>query len=222
MKYTCILFDADETLFDFNKLAGLKRLFHSYGVDFSKLDYERYDLVNQQLWTQYQAHEIDADTLQIERFNEWSARLQVPAMQLNNEFLDAMAEICQPLSGVRQLLNHLRGKVQLGIITNGFARMQHKRIAHTGFEDYFDALVISEEVGKAKPHPSIFEHTFSLLGNPPKQQILMVGDNISTDILGGINAGVDTCWLRHPNVANNTDIKPTYTIENMLELIEIV
>ena len=86
----------------------------------------------------------------------------------------------------------------------------------------FDWLVISEQVGIAKPAKEIFEHTFNLMGNPPKEQILMVGDTASSDILGGQNVGIDTCWLQHPGVNLPEGIKPTYQVTQLKQLQTIL
>lgn len=222
MKYSYVLFDADETLFRFDVLTGLTYMFKAYGVDFTQDDYVHYQKTNKQLWVDYQNGKITADYLQITRFNEWANKLNVSAKELNDAFLDAMAAICEPLPGAVELLNKLKPHAKLGIITNGFARLQSVRLAHTGLKDMFEWLVISELVGKAKPHKAIFEHTFKLMGNPDKHEILMVGDTPSSDILGGNNVGIDTCWLQHPGEELPDGIAPTYIISTLSELEAIL
>ena len=222
MKYSYVLFDADETLFRFDILAGMTRMFKKYGVNFTKDDYIHYQKTNKQLWVDYQNGVISADYLQVTRFNEWSAKLNVSAKELNDAFLDAMAQICEPLPGAIELLNKLKPHARLGIITNGFARLQTVRLEHTGLKDMFELLVISELVGIAKPNKAIFEHTFELMGNPNKSQILMVGDTASSDILGGNNVGIDTCWLQHPGEQLPEGITPTYTITKLEQLQAIL
>jgi len=222
MKYSYVLFDADETLFRFDILAGMTRMFKKYGVNFTQDDYVHYQKTNKQLWVDYQNGVISADYLQVTRFNEWSAKLNVSAKELNDAFLDAMAQICEPLPGAIELLNKLRPHARLGIITNGFARLQTVRLEHTGLKDMFEWLVISELVGIAKPNKAIFEHTFELMGNPNKSQILMVGDTASSDILGGNDVGIDTCWLQHPGEQLPEGITPTYTITKLEQLQAIL
>lgn len=222
MKYSYVLFDADETLFRFDILAGMTRMFKAYGIQFTKDDYVHYQKTNKQLWLDYQDGKISADYLQVTRFNEWAEKLDVPAKELNDAFLDSMAQICEPLPGAIELLNKLKPHAKLGIITNGFARLQTVRLEHTGLKDMFDWLVISELVGIAKPNKAIFEHTFELMGNPDKSQILMVGDTASSDVLGGNNAGIDTCWLQHPGEQLPEGITPTYTITTLDQLQSIL
>ncbi len=218
MKYRWILFDADETLFHFDAYQGLKNLFADYGVDFTQADYQEYEEVNRPLWQDYQAHRIDAQTLQVSRFSQWAERLNADAAELNLGFLNAMADICTPLPCARELLSALKPHAELGIITNGFTALQQARLERTGLADTFSWLVISEQVGHAKPHPAVFDHAFTLMGDPPREQILMVGDTLGSDILGGQNAGIDTCWLNRRGEAPHYGINPTYEVDSLCAL----
>ena len=216
--YEWILFDADETLFDFDSFKGLQCMFSRLDVLFTHQDYLDYQVINKPLWVQYQRGMITAVQLQHDRFSAWAEKLDMPASQLNRLFLDAMAEICTPLDGAVSLLNALNGKVKLGIITNGFTQLQQLRLERTGLSDHFELLVISEQIGIAKPDRRIFDHAFSIMGNPARESVLMVGDNLETDILGGINAGVDTCWLNANKKPSSEHIKPRHEVTSLVEL----
>ncbi len=216
--YSWILFDADETLFHFDAYRGLVLMFAELGILFTQDDYEQYERVNKPLWTEYQNGQINAQQLQQRRFVPWEDKLQTPAQDLNSAFMAVMAEICTPLDGALSLLNSLKGKSKLGIITNGFIELQQSRLERTGLKEHFDVLVISEEVGHAKPHQRIFDHTLSLMGNPSREGVLMVGDNPDSDILGGLNAGFDTCWLNAHNKAAPSGITPHYEVSSLTEL----
>lgn len=213
-----ILFDADDTLFHFDAFAGLQRLFQQYDVQFSRADYDDYQAINKPLWVDYQNGAISALQLQHQRFESWAAKLDVTAQDLNSGFLSAMAEICTPLPGAVELLNALKGKVKMGIITNGFTALQQARLERTGFLGVFDLLVISEQVGCAKPHPAIFEYALTRMGNPARERVLMVGDNPDSDILGGINAGLATCWLNADGRAQPEGINPTWQVTSLKAL----
>ncbi|MEG2954344.1 MAG: pyrimidine 5'-nucleotidase, partial [Hafnia sp.] len=152
----------------------------------------------------------------------WSQRLGVTANHINEAFLQAMADICDVLPGARELINALSGKANLGIITNGFTQLQTIRLERTGMKDAFSTLVISEQVGIAKPDVGIFEYAFSLMNNPPKERILMVGDNPHSDILGGINAGIDTCWVNSAGSDLPEGISPSYQVSSLSELQKIL
>ncbi|GHB68306.1 dUMP phosphatase [Psychrosphaera saromensis] len=227
MKYQWVLFDADETLFHFDILSGLTCMFARYGVNFIQSDFDEYQSVNKPLWVQYQNGEISAQQLQITRFTLWGNKLNVQPQELNEQFLDAMAEICKPLDGALALVTNLHKRgVKMGIITNGFAQLQEIRLQRTGFKPYFSPVVISELVGVAKPHPDIFTYALTNMNNPAPEQVLMVGDTLESDILGGNNAGFDTCWLNHHNVSDSkstsTAIKPTYQVTSLTKLLVLL
>ena len=218
MKYDWILFDADETLFHFDAFAGLKQLFAGFDIDFTEDDFEQYQQVNLPLWTDYQDGRISARELQVNRFQAWADRLSVPAHSLNSGFLEAMAEICTPLPGARELVDALSGRVGLGIITNGFTDLQTVRLERTGFIGHFSPLVISEEVGVAKPDVAIFDHALAEMDHPERHKVLMVGDNPYADIRGGLDAGLHTCWLNRDGRERPEGIEPHYQVSSLSEL----
>jgi YjjG family noncanonical pyrimidine nucleotidase len=216
--YEWILFDADETLFHFDAFAGLHRMFLHYKVDFTEKDYEEYQAVNQPLWVEYQQGLINSEQLHVRRFQAWADKLKVSPQQLNSAFLDAMADICTPIDGAVALLQQLQGKVKMGIITNGFTELQTIRLERTKLKHHFDIVVISEEVGIAKPHPGIFEHALELMGMPACDKVLMVGDNPDSDILGAINVGLHSCWINHHQKPRPAGISPNYEVRSLVEL----
>lgn len=218
MRYQWILFDADETLFHFDALKGLQLMFSRLDYQFSAEEYEYYQSINLPLWQQYQQGEISAKQLQISRFTPWADKLQQSASALNSAYMQAMADICVPLPGAAELITTLKGRVNMGIITNGFTELQQIRLERTGFADAFSPLVISEQVGAAKPDIAIFNHAFALMGHPPKHAILMVGDNPHADIMGGINAGIDTCWLNRHGQHAPAGIAPHHQVSSLAQL----
>lgn len=222
MRYDWILFDADETLFSFNSYHGLKAMFAPYGIDFSLDDYEAFQAVNKPLWVAYQNNEITAQDIQMRRFAKLSAQTGVEPLQLNQMLMAEMAVVSQPLAGVREMLEALYGKVKMGIITNGFTDLQQRRLENTETTKYFDIVVVSEQIGVAKPDRQVFDYAFSLMDCEDKTRILMVGDTLASDILGGNNAGIDTCWFNHAQAKNDTKIRPTYEIQHINELLPIV
>ncbi|WP_312456252.1 pyrimidine 5'-nucleotidase [Pseudescherichia sp.] len=218
MNWDWIFFDADETLFTFDSFSGLQRMFLDYSVTFTAEDFQDYQAVNKPLWVDYQNGTITSLQLQHQRFQSWADRLSVLPGDLNSAFINAMAEICAPLPGAVSLLNALQGKCKMGIITNGFTALQQIRLERTGLRDHFDLIVISEQVGVAKPHPRIFDYALEQAGNPDRSRVLMVGDTAESDILGGMNAGLATCWLNAHNRAQPEGINPTWTVASLSEL----
>ena len=217
-KWDWIFFDADETLFTFDSFSGLQRMFLDYSVTFTAEDFQDYQAVNKPLWVDYQNGAITSLQLQHQRFTSWAERLNVKPGDLNDAFMNAMAEICAPLPGAVSLLNALKGKVKMGIITNGFTSLQQIRLERTGLREHFDLLIISEEVGVAKPDRRIFDYALEQAGNPDRSRVLMVGDTAESDISGGMNAEWATCWLNAHQRPLPEGITPDWTVTSLPEL----
>lgn len=221
MKYQWILFDADETLFSFNSFEGLKRMLVRYGITFSEQDYEAFQAVNQPLWVAYQNQEITARELQITRFAKLAEQTGQDPLVLNQELMAEMAEVSQPLAQTMAMLKALHGKVKMGIITNGFRALQQKRLENTQTLPFFELVVVSEDVGTAKPDPAIFHFAFEKMENVDLKKVLMVGDTLASDILGANQVGIESCWFNPHRKINSSDIQPTYEIHSMLELVSL-
>lgn len=222
MKYSWVLFDADDTLFHFDSFSGLQLMFSKFDINFTKADFDIYQIVNRQLWIDYQNNKVTAEQIKQTRFESWSNKLGVSTNILNKAFLNSMAEICVPIDGADKLLNCIHGKSKIGIITNGFTDLQEVRLQKNNLRHYFELLIISEEVGYAKPHQKIFEHAITEMGYPEPNSVLMVGDNIDSDIIGGVNAGFDTCWFNAHNKVKPKHISPKYQISSLHELVQII
>lgn len=218
MKYEWVLFDADETLFHFDAFQGMQLMFERKGVEFLKEDYQEYQQLNKPLWDDYQNGDITAAQIKHIRFQSWAEKLDTTTQELNNAFLQAMADICSMLPGAKELLDSLVGKVKLGIITNGFTELQAIRLEKMGLSEYFEQVVISEQVGVAKPDVKIFDYAMQKMGAVDRNKVLMVGDNLLSDIKGGIGFGIDTCWLNSQAQSNTTELQPTFTVNSLPEL----
>lgn len=221
-QFDWIVFDADETLFQFDAQRGLQLTFAHYGFDFSDAEFERYKAVNVALWQAYERGEVVAAEVQVQRFEYWGRLLNQPPVILNQHYLNTMGDICEMLPGVASLLQRLAGKVRLGIITNGFASLQPVRLARTGIADIIEMLVVSELVGAAKPDVAIFEHALQQMGDVLPARVLMVGDNPFTDIKGGNNAGMKTCWLNVTGRAVPEGVVPTWQVPTMFHLEQLL
>ena len=222
MRYNWVLFDADETLFSFNSYLGLTAMLKRYGIDFTREDYDAFQAVNKLLWVAYQNNEITAEDIQMRRFAKLAEQTGVHQIQLNQELMAEMAKVSKPLDGVMEMLETLYPEVKMGIITNGFTELQQQRLQNTQTEKFFEIVVVSEQIGVAKPDRKVFDYAFSQMDKLDKTKILMVGDTLASDILGGYNSGIDTCWFNHANLVNDTKIQPTYEIKDIRELVGIV
>jgi len=126
------------------------------------------------------------------------------------------------LPSALELLEKLAGKYRMALITNGIAVVQKQRIEKAGLGKYFAEIVISEEVGYPKPDPLFFDITLKKLANPPKDEILIIGDSLTSDIAGGNLSGIDTCWFNPERRDNEGKFHPTFIIEKLLDLIQLL
>ncbi|HHM21047.1 MAG TPA: HAD family hydrolase, partial [Bacteroidetes bacterium] len=143
--------------------------------------------------------------------------------ELSTYYLKELSGIGFLLDGARTLLEDLldRGH-RLCLITNGLKEVQRSRIAAARMEPYFEAIVISDEIGTAKPHAGFFQYAFSAIGHPDKEKVVVVGDSLSSDIQGGNNFGLATCWFNPDGRDNITAHRPDYEIKNLEEILPIV
>ncbi|WP_111807981.1 pyrimidine 5'-nucleotidase [Aeromonas allosaccharophila] len=218
--YDWVLFDLDETLLDFPVAEALARTLTIYGVEADNAAMAQYHTINHGLWQQYNDGEIDATALQQTRFALFAQQIDADPMAMNNTFLAQIVALSMPLEGVLDTLQQLRSKVRMGIITNGFSVPQRGRLGKLGWSEWFEPLVISDEIRVTKPDPAIFQHTLSLMGQPDPARVLMVGDNPKTDIAGAAAQGLATCWYNPERQAG--DSGATHEIHHFSHLAGIV
>lgn len=220
LSYDWVLFDLDETLLDFPVAEALARTLTIYGVEADDAAMAQYHTINHGLWQQYNDGEIDAAALQQTRFALFAQQVDADPMAMNNTFLAQIVALSMPLEGVLDTLQQLRSKVRMGIITNGFSVPQRGRLGKLGWSEWFEPLVISDEIRVTKPDPAIFQHTLSLMGQPDPARVLMVGDNPKTDIAGAAAQGLATCWYNPERQAG--DSGATHEIHHFSHLAGIV
>lgn len=227
MKYELIIFDADETLLDFEKAEefAFEKAMKHFNIDYDReYHLKNYHGINKAVWSEFEKELISAEALKVERFKRLFRKLNIKLdpVEVNDLYMNNLCSACFILNGAIEILEELYGKVKLALITNGLLKVQEGRIRKSHIAKYFEAIVISEEAGVAKPNPKIFEYTLKELGHINKDKVLMVGDSLNSDIKGGINFGIDTCWFNPKGVENNLGLKPTYEIKELNELINLV
>jgi putative hydrolase of the HAD superfamily len=227
MKYDIILFDADETLFDFKK--SEREAFKAAILDF-KIPYDEvvhlntYQKINTEIWKELELGQITQKELKVERFRRLAKQLEAnfEAEVFAANYLKHLANGSFLYEESEELIQELSKTHKLFIVTNGLTDVQRKRIGESCIASYFEDLIISEEVGISKPNPEIFEHALKTIIDLDKTKILMVGDSLTSDIQGGIHFGIDTCWYNPEGIVNDRGILPTYEIKSLTELKRIV
>ncbi len=223
MPITTILFDVDGTLLDFKRAEAnaLDRLQGFAGSPLDAREFLRlYEEVNHKIWQELEEGLLSAAELKIERFRRFAraAHTAKSPDALSEYYQEALGQGSYPLAESRELLQCLKGRFKLGIITNGLVKVQNPRHKAAGFDQIFDTILISEEEGVSKPDPEIFRRAARRLNTPLDDRVLMVGDSLVSDIQGGIRAGVKTCWYNPGGWPNESPWKSDWEIRNLMEL----
>ena len=217
-----VLFDVDDTLLDFGKAeaAAIRKTFERIGIPVTDELIRRYSEINAQQWSRFEKGEITRERLLTERFDILFSELgiNVPSemAQASYEYLLGIGHYF--VDGAEELLEALKDKYELYIVSNGNASVQDRRLKSAGIIPYFKDIFISERVGFNKPSAEFFDACFEHIPGFEKDKAVIVGDRLSSDILGGINAGVKTCWFNPRGDAPDPDIPADYEIKHLGEL----
>jgi 2-haloacid dehalogenase len=224
MRYSWILFDADGTLFDYDsaEAAALAETFDDFGHRLLPEHAEAYRQINGHMWAEFERGTMTQARLRTERFEALfeSVGINEDPASFSETYLKLLSLRTELIDGAEEIVAGLAARARLMLITNGLADVQRPRFRASTIHHHFVDMVISEEVGAAKPDPRIFDAAFEIMGGPPRSQVLMVGDSLSSDIAGGNSYGVDTCWF-NPSRAGGGDVVPTYEIAALVELIRV-
>lgn len=226
MKYNIVLMDADDTLFDFKKSEriALEQVLIKNDILINNDIINCYSEINLRLWKMLEMGEIEREVLKVERFSRFLQKIgkNGDGAKLNEQYMVELGKCGYIVDGADLLCKRLYGKCRLFIATNGLIMVQNNRLKHSGLERYIEKMFISEEMDYQKPDKKYFECIFDYLGeNTDKSKIIMLGDSITSDIQGGINAGIDTC-LFDPTDKYKDDSQCTYKIKRLDEFDSIV
>lgn len=226
MRYSWILFDADGVLFDYDSAEqqALRDAWELTGWEHDPGTLDTYKRVNKELWGRFEQGVLDQDRLKLLRFEmllqEVGAKADPAAM--SDRYLESLGNNGGLLPGAREVLETLHGRVGMAMITNGIAKVQRGRLAQSGIGKYFSSIIISAEVGAAKPDPRIFDHAFESIGSPDRSEVLMVGDSLSSDISGGLGYGLDTCWINPAGATPTDGLDPKYDVRCVSDVLKIL
>ena len=223
MRFDTVLIDVDDTLFDFRKSSfeALVKAFAEIGVTFTEEDMLKYEVFNDQMWKSYELGEIEKDFIYAERFRRYFASIGLDAdpVAINQRYLLELAEGRNFMPHCNELLQALHGKYLVVVVTNGDTYAQERRIERSGMAQYFDYVFISEQLGTKKPEKDFYDKVFAQIGEIRRKSAIMVGDSLSSDMQGGRNAGIPTCFY---GTRENADERCDYVIEDLLDLLPIL
>lgn len=225
-KYEVLLFDVDGTLLDFDKAEeeGIEGLLNYFGVPVTAENKHKYHITNKRYWEMLERGEITRERLLGQRFEEYFGEFGVrvngeEADALYRQYLNASAVL---IDGAIDLLESLKGKYPLYLVTNGVAATQYNRLAKSGLDKYFDGIFISEEAGAQKPQPAFFEYCFEKMGRRDVENMLIIGDSLTSDMRGGNNVGIDTMWFNPNNDENHTEVRLDYIVTTLGEMKDML
>ncbi|HWS24420.1 MAG TPA: YjjG family noncanonical pyrimidine nucleotidase [Anaerolineales bacterium] len=223
-KYDLLLFDLDETLLDFG--AAERYAFDALLKEFGMMDdgtlLSAFSLINHKTWAEMEQKLITLDQVKVLRFQRFIEHFSLPFEPnvMAFEYLRKLSENHTEIPGAMNLIRSLSGNYRLGLVTNGLSEVQKPRLRNSGLDLYFEHIFISEEIKVAKPSHEFFSLVFEKFQNPDKRRTIIVGDSMSSDIKGGIDYGIDTCWFNPDHVPPK--FQPTYTISDLSQLVDLL
>ncbi len=225
-RYATVLFDLDHTLLDSDTSMAVayERTMLGFGVDQPWSHHPTFERINAGLWGAVERQEIGPEEVRTRRFEQLAEALEltVDPGAMAERFVHELGANGDLYPGVREVLEELRSRVTMAIVTNGIGEVQRARIHRLGLERYMSAIVISGEMGVAKPAPAIFDLVFDELGRPELGTALMVGDSLTSDMRGGERYGIDTAWF-NPSGSPLPDGRfVTHEIGDLAELYDLV
>jgi 2-haloacid dehalogenase len=224
MEYTWLLFDADDTLFDYPRAEAnaLRRTFESFGQTYHPEYLELYAAFNRRVWAEFERRETTPQDLRLKRFHLLFDEIHssLDPETFSPRYLENLALASDLLPGAAQVLQALSGRVHIALVTNGLKDVQRPRLERSAIRPFIEKVFISEEIGAAKPDPAFFEAVFQDIGRPPKNRILIIGDSLTSDMQGGVTCGIHTCWYNP--AGKTTDLPVTFQITLLDQLLAII
>lgn len=224
MRYSTIFFDSDDTLLDFRKSEkkAIAEAFERAGLVYNEEIKASYSEINHGLWKALERGELTTDELLVRRFCLLFERYSYDydPKSFNDLYFYCLSETDFTVEGAREVLKTLYGRYELDIITNGVGYIQSARLDNADIRKYFRHIFISGEIGANKPSRIFFDHALETVDEKDKSKILVVGDSLTSDIRGAVNAGLDSVYIG--NAENVCEIKPTYVISDIRELLNIL
>lgn len=221
-----VLLDLDNTLIDFNECArhSIINIFEELGFDYTEKVFETFIAENIKIWKMLEKGEITKAELRANRWNIILGKLGIDydGTIIEEKFENGVAQGAYAVEGAYELLDYLQPKYELYIVSNGFRYVQESRLKIGDFRKYFKDIFLSEDIGIQKPAKEFFDYCFEKLGKPGKENIILIGDSLSADIMGGLNYGIDSVWFNKNKDSLPENIKPTYIVDRLCDIEKIL
>lgn len=217
-----LLLDMDDTILDFKKAeqVALEKTLRSFSLVPTAEVCARYSQINQSYWEMLERKEITREKLKIQRFGDLFREygIQIDSQLCAKRYVENLAQGHYFVPGAEAAVASLSKKYKLYLVSNGATDVQMSRLGSAGIEKYFQKVFISQEVGVDKPDKVFFERCFAQIPDFDQKKAIIVGDSLTSDIQGGINAGITTCWINPNKKPARADIPADYEIEALSQL----
>lgn len=236
-RYKKILFDLDNTLVDDdeNRKYAIEKILIERKEKVNNENLERFIELDNQFWKdraegkiknphKFKNNEEKTNCLRAQRFIKYFSNITLEeGIKMNNKYINFLKEKIVPIKNSTEILKYLyEKKYELYIITNGPTKAVNDKLGKINAQKYIKDTFSADEAGHMKPHNDFFKKFFNKINSYEKEDMLIIGDELEKDILGGIQNGIDTCWFNMKNTLNDTNLKPTYEINNLIELKNIL
>jgi len=219
-RYDLLLCDADDTLFDFGKAEenAFADACAAMGFEATKELLDIYSVINEALWKLLEMGGITQKELRVRRFEQFLEKIgrgDLDAQKMSEAFVDSLGRQSVPIDGAIDAISRWSKMVPVIIVTNGIAKVQHGRMDKSEVRHYIRGMVISEEVGAAKPDPKMLEVGMEMAGVTDRSRVLVLGDSLSSDMTAAYNAGIDACWYNPKKNENKKGLPIRYEITDL-------
>lgn len=227
-KYKHIIFDLDDTILDFqdSEEKALKQIITLYELPYNQQTIACYKRINDGLWHQLEEGLISREEVLTTRFSLFLKEFHIDenGAKVEAMYREHLNQGHKAITHAHELLNALsKQDYKLYIGTNGVGKTQRKRLLGAKLQGYFEQLFISEEIGYEKPNPHFFHYIFDALHTSSKEEFLMIGDRLTSDIQGAINVGIDCVWFNPKrSMPKSCSPKSTYTIPNLMQIMDLL
>mgnify|MGYP000139958988 CR=1 FL=1 len=226
MKYPYLLFDADDTLFDFPRASAraFSIMCRMNDIPDTPDTLQLYHQINLELWAAFDRGECTKDFLVVERFRRFLKEMGLDrdAARCNELHLQVLGQNTLLLPHALEVCRGLSREHRLYIVTNAVAAVQRSRLAGSAIAPYITGAFISEEAGASKPSAAYFDYVFSRIDGITRENCLLVGDSLSSDIRGANNYGLPCCWYNPKEAARPEDLRIDYEIRDLRQLYDLV
>ena len=220
--YQIVFIDLDDTILDFKKAeaVALRKTLTEFGLEPTEEVCARYSVVNQLHWEMLERKEITREQVLLGRFQMLFEEYGIPGDpgQVARRYTENLGIGHYFLPGAEEAVKALSRKYRLFLTSNGTTHVQKSRLKSADIEQYFEDIFISQQIGVNKPDKGFFDGCFARIRDLDLSKTMIVGDSLTSDILGGINAGIATCWVNPKGKKARADICPDYEIESLAQL----